>query len=105
MFFVIDLLMMPYLYPSFCLNTLNSRNIYYVLFISLLLDFVIADLNGKITLIFLTLFLVGKKIKNYYLKNLFNFVIFYVLVYPFSIGTFLISLMFYFLLITILKKA
>lgn len=104
MFFFVDLLMMPYLYPSFCLNALNSKNIYYVLFVGLFLDLVIANYWGKITLIFLILFLVNKKIKNYYIKNIFNFIIFYILIYPFSIINFIFSLVFYLLLITILKK-
>ena len=104
MFFFVDLLLMPYLYPSFCLNALNSKNIYYVLFVGLFLDLVIASLWGKITLIFLSLYLLDKKFKNYYFKNIFNFIIFYILVYPFSLFKFLISILFYFLLITILKK-
>ncbi len=105
MFFFLDLFIMPYLYPSFCLNALNSKNIYYVLFIGLFLDLVIANYLGKITLIFLGLFLINKRFKNYYLKNIFNFIIFYILIYPFSLFKFLLSLIYYLLLITILKKA
>ncbi len=104
MLFFVDLLLMPYLYSSFCLNALNSKNFYYVLFVGLFLDLVVAGLWGKITLIFLCLYLLDKKIKSYYFKNIFNFIIFYILMYPFSILKFLISLLFYFLLITILKK-
>ena len=104
MLFIVDLLLMPYLYPSFCLNALNSKNIYYVLFVALFLDLVIANFLGKINLIFFSLFFVNKKLKNYYFKNIFNFIVFYVVIYPFSLGQFLLSLIFYLLLITILKK-
>ncbi len=104
MLFFIDLLLMPYLYSSFCLNALNSKNFYYVLFIGLFIDFVIANLMGKITLIFIALYLLNKKIKNYYFKNIFNFVVFYFLVYPFSLFNFLLSLIYFVLLIIILKK-
>ena len=104
MLFFLDLALAPYLNPSFCLNALNSKNIYYVLFVGLFLDLVIAGTLGKITLIFLGLFLINKRIKNYYLKNTFNFVIFSILMYPFQFKIFLISFLYFFLLIILLKK-
>lgn len=105
MFCLVDLMISPFLYPCFCLNALNSKNIYYILFVSLFIDFIITSYYGYITIIFLILYVIDLKLKNYYLKNMINFTIFYLILYPFKWPIFIFSLVLYLLFISLLKNS
>lgn len=97
----LDLLISTYTnIQSFCfLNVLNQKNIYYLIFIGLVIDFIVAKTNGVITLILLFLYLVNAYINNYYLRNVFNYIfIIVILKFPFSILGFLIHFIFIYLM-------
>lgn len=77
MFFLLDLIVYPSFHSFFFLNVLNSKNLYYIIFISLILDFIIGfNTYGFITIMFILLYFLDQKIKGYYAKNIFNNVVF-----------------------------
>lgn len=77
------------------LNILNQKNVYYVLFVSLIIDFIISKTYGLITLILLFLFYINVYFNNFYIKNIFNYVfVILILNFNFSIVGFLIHFIF-----------
>ena len=67
-------------YPSyFFLNVLNSNNKYLILSYGLIIDVLLNKSFIIITLIMLVIYFLFRKIKNYYLKNVCYYVMFYLL--------------------------
>lgn len=97
---ILDLLVSTYTNAQslFFLNVLNQKNIYYIIFMGLVLDFIIANTYGAVTLILLFLFYTNKYISGYYLKNIFNY--FFVIIalnFKFSLFSLIIQFIFIYL--------
>lgn len=105
MYFILDMFVSPNLHSCFFLNVLNSKNFYYILFIGLVLDFIFFSTAGGITLLLIILYFIDKRLKNFYLKNIINFIIFYFIIYSFSYINFFLDFLFYLLFIVFMKKA
>ena len=63
-------------YSFFFLNYLNKKNIYFIIFIGLLIDNLFLNTYFILTLILLILYFLDKFIKPYYLKNVINYIVF-----------------------------
>lgn len=63
-------------YSFFFLNYLNKKNIYFIIFIGLLIDNLFLNTYFILTLILLILYFLDKFIKHYYLKNIINYIVF-----------------------------
>ncbi|MBE6155449.1 MAG: hypothetical protein E7164_01680 [Firmicutes bacterium] len=72
---LLDLFIATYTpYPSLLfLNVLNYQNFYYLLFIGGTIDFVLANTYGVVSVLLIILWIINRYIKNYFLKNFFNF--------------------------------
>ena len=98
---ILDLFITSYtpLHSFFFLNVLNQNNLYYLLFTGLIIDFIISNTYGVITIILLILFLANNYMKNFYFKNIFNyFVCLLLLNFPFDLSSFILQLIFIFLI-------
>lgn len=62
-------------YSFLFLNYLNKKNIYFIIFIGLLIDNLFLNTYFILTLILLILYFLDKFIKSYYLKNVINYMI------------------------------
>ena len=97
---IFDLLITTYTgYHSFLfLIVLNHKNIYLLLFCGLLIDFIIGDTFGLITLILLFLYYANAHIKDFYLQTIFNyFFTLIILKISFSLAGFVIYFLFIYL--------
>ncbi|MDD5865322.1 MAG: hypothetical protein PUD07_02370 [bacterium] len=67
-------------YSFFFLNYLNKKNIYLIIFIGLIIDNIITNTYIIITAIMIFLYFIDKYIKNYYFKNIINYIIFIIII-------------------------
>lgn len=74
---ILDLLIYNYtiFYSFFFLNYLNFKNIYLILFVGLFIDSVLST-YVIVTITLVILYFISKKIKNYYFKNILNYLLF-----------------------------
>ena len=97
---ILDLLITSYLsFSLLFLTILNKKNIYIIIFVGLLIDFIIADTKGIITILLICLYFINRKVKSYYSRNILNYLVFIlVLGLPFNISGFIIYLIFIYLI-------
>ena len=71
----LDLVMYTYtnIKTFFFLNVLNTQNIYLIIFYGLVIDFIVLNNWGLITLILIFLYFINNSFKNFVLKNIFNY--------------------------------
>lgn len=74
---ILDLLIYNYtiFYSFFFLNYLNFKNIYLIIFVGLVIDSVLST-YVIVTNTLVILYFISKKIKNYYFKNILNYLLF-----------------------------
>lgn len=74
---ILDLLIYNYtiFYSFFFLNYLNFKNIYLIIFVGLFIDSVLST-YVIVTITLVILYFISKKIKNYYFKNILNYLLF-----------------------------
>jgi len=72
---ILDLFVASYTnyHSFFFLNVLNQKKIIYIIFVGLIIDFIIANTYGLITLTLIFLYFINLYLKNFYLTNLFNY--------------------------------
>lgn len=97
----LDLLIVTFTnyYTFLFLNVLNSKNIYYIVFTGLLIDYILLGTKGIITVTIIVLYFINLKIKSYYFKNILNY--FCVLILfglRFNFGSFIIQMVFIYLM-------
>lgn len=89
------------------LNVLNSKNINLIIIYGLIIDYVISNTYGLITIYLIILYFINKKIKNYYLFNILSFIILIIIlyvIYRFKIIYLFISLLIQLIFILINKN-
>lgn len=68
---ILDLIIYNYTnyYSYFFLNIINFKNIYYIIFISLIIDNIFLNTYFLVTSIMILLYFLLKMVNNYFLKN------------------------------------
>ncbi|MBQ6840974.1 MAG: hypothetical protein IJO63_02510 [Bacilli bacterium] len=97
---VLDLLISTYTSTQslFFLNVLNQKNIFYIVAMGLIIDFIIANTFGIMTLLLLFLYCINLKMSNYLLRNLFNyFFVIIILKFNFSFFGLILQIVFIYL--------
>lgn len=72
---LLDLIVCNYTHLNsyFFIACLNSKNICYIIYTGLVLDFILIQSYGVITIILVILYFIDKLFKNYYFKNIYNY--------------------------------
>ena len=89
------------------LNVLNSKNINLIIIYGLIIDYVISNTYGFVTIYLIIFYFINKKIKNYYLFNILSFIILIIVlyvIYRFKIIYLFISLLIQLIFILINKN-
>lgn len=76
MFFLFDIILSPYVNPLFILNSLNSKETLYPILISIYVS-LFFNMPFYLPFIFIILIILDKYIKNFYLKNIINYIVTY----------------------------
>ena len=91
----------------FFLNVLNSKRLNIIILYGLILDYIICNTYGIITIILILLSYLNKYLKNYYLYNIICFIIFYLffnIINHLNFKYFLISLILQLIFIILNRK-